>query len=113
MEAIHKLKRIRAGVNQPAHGDVQASEEVPMSPDIIDYARVEALFVSAVQPSETMTAEEIRTAVSQAICSHGTAGCAAMVAYEFGEHPEIAVARMQWANAVVAQAFVTSIPDAA
>jgi hypothetical protein len=35
----------------------------------------------------------------------GDCGCAAQVAQEYGEHPEIAAARMQWARGAVAEAF--------
>jgi hypothetical protein len=76
-----------------------------MSAHIVDHARAEALFVSAVQPSDAVTAGEIRAAVCQAVRRHGSRGCAALVAYEFGEHPDTAVARMRWARAAVAATF--------
>jgi hypothetical protein len=65
----------------------------------------EALFVSLVEPSDEATVEQIRTAVTDAIYLYGVDGCAGLVAYEFGEHPEAAVARMRWASNVVAAAF--------
>jgi hypothetical protein len=76
-----------------------------MSPHIIECARTEALFVSAVQPSEAITSDQVRTAVTGAVRRHGTRGCAALVAFEFGEHPETAVARMRWAAATVAATY--------
>ena len=76
-----------------------------MTTDIVECARVKALFVSAWQPSEGVDADEVRVAVSEAVRRHGTRGCAALVAYEFGEHPETAVARMRWASAAVVLAF--------
>ncbi|GAA3398087.1 hypothetical protein [Cryptosporangium minutisporangium] len=58
----------------------------------------EALFVSVLQPSDLPTPEEVRAAIASALRSCGGAdGCAARLAAEFGEHPETAVARMQWA----------------
>jgi hypothetical protein len=95
-------------MNHPEDGDVQASEEVLMSPRNIDCAQAEALFVSAVQPSDRMTTEQIRAAVDETVQRHGMDGCAAIVAYEFGEHPETAVVRMRWANSVVSQALVAA-----
>jgi hypothetical protein len=85
--------------------DVGLGEEAVMSSDIIGCARAEALFVSPVQPSDCVTAELVRAEVSSAVRRHGSRGCAALVAYEFGEHPDIAVARMRWAAAVVRAAF--------
>jgi hypothetical protein len=88
-----------------------------VSTDIMDCARVEALFVSAVQPSDLATADQIRLAVRQTVRRHGTRGCAALVAYEFGEHPETALARMRWAAATVHATFtgrhaIRSLPAA-
>jgi uncharacterized membrane protein len=58
----------------------------------------EALFVSVLQPSDLPTHEQIRQAIAGALLNCGGAdGCAARLATEFGEHPETAVARMQWA----------------
>jgi hypothetical protein len=58
----------------------------------------EALFVSAVQPSDRPTPAQVQAAISTAlrVCG-GPDGCALALAAEFGEHPEVAVARMQWA----------------
>ncbi|SHN47454.1 hypothetical protein [Cryptosporangium aurantiacum] len=58
----------------------------------------EALFVSALQPSDLPTPEQVRAAIAGALLTCGGAdGCAVRLAAEFGEHPETAVARMQWA----------------
>jgi hypothetical protein len=43
----------------------------------------------------------------------GGRGCAELVAQEFGDHPDTAVARMRWARTVVAQAFGGSGPRSA
>jgi hypothetical protein len=73
--------------------------------DPVECARREALFVSTLQPSDPVSADDIRAAVSGAVRRYGSRGCAAMVAYEFGEHPETAVGRMRWAAASVKAAF--------
>jgi uncharacterized membrane protein len=58
----------------------------------------EALFVSALQPSDRPTPAQVQAAVSLALrACGGPAGCALRLAAEYGEHPETAVARMQWA----------------
>jgi uncharacterized membrane protein len=58
----------------------------------------EALFVSALQPSDRPTPAQVQAAISIALRScGGAAGCALRLAAEYGEHPETAMARMQWA----------------
>ena len=65
--------------------------------------RAEALFVSLLQPSDVPTAAQIVEAIAASLRSHGgVAGCAAAVAEEYGEHPDVAVARMRWALALSA-----------
>lgn len=60
--------------------------------------RAEALFASALQPSDRPTVTQIRTAIARSVRTYGGArGCAAALAAEYGEHPETASARMRWA----------------
>lgn len=59
----------------------------------------EALFVSDLQPSERPSRQTIEQAVTAMILRHGSDGCAAAVAAEFGDHPEAAVRRMCWVRA--------------
>jgi hypothetical protein len=56
----------------------------------------EALFVSHLQPSECPSRETVEQTVTAMILRHGSDGCAAGVAAEFGDHPEAAVRRMSW-----------------
>jgi hypothetical protein len=56
----------------------------------------EALFVSDLQPSECPNSLSVEMAVTAMILRHGSDGCAAGVAEEFGDHPEAAVRRMVW-----------------
>jgi hypothetical protein len=81
-----------------------------MSTDMVECARKYALFVSAVQPSDAPAADDIRAAVTGAVRRYGTRGCVALVAHEFGEHPEVAAARMRWASATVAATFLRAVP---
>jgi hypothetical protein len=67
--------------------------------------RSEALFVSALQPSEGPTAAQVRGAIVQTVRTLGTGGCAARLAQEFGDCPDAAVARMRWARRLVAEIF--------
>ena len=67
--------------------------------------RTEALFASHLQSSQHPTAELIRAAVAATVDRLGPGGCAELVAQEFGEHPDCAPGRMQWARAAVRKAF--------
>jgi hypothetical protein len=56
----------------------------------------EALFVSDLQPSQCPSCGAVEEAVTSMILRHGSDGCAAGVAVEFGDHPDAAVVRMRW-----------------
>ena len=71
----------------------------------IDAVRTEALFVSDLQRSQHPTPELIRAAVSATVDRLGEARCAELVAQEFGEHPDCAIGRMQWARTAIRYAF--------
>jgi hypothetical protein len=58
----------------------------------------EALFASDLQPSECPSRKTVEDAVTAMILRHGSDGCAAVVAAEFGDHPDVAVRRMSWAR---------------
>jgi hypothetical protein len=76
-----------------------------INPLSLDVVRAEAAFVSALQPSDAPDPERVRRVVTITVREFGVAGCAARVAQEFGDHPELAVARMRWARLVVEAAF--------
>jgi hypothetical protein len=67
--------------------------------------RSEALFVSPLQPSDDPSVEQIKQAIARAVREVGGRGCAERVAQEFGDHPDLAVARMRWARRLVDEAF--------
>jgi hypothetical protein len=67
--------------------------------------RSEALFVSYLQSSHHPTPESIRKVVLDTVGRLGEAGCAELVAQEFGEHPDCALGRMRWARTAVLSAF--------
>jgi hypothetical protein len=62
-----------------------------------------ALFASRLEPSDEPTVAEVVAAIADGLrrCG-GAAGCAAILAAEYGEHPEAAAARMRWALALTA-----------
>jgi len=70
-----------------------------------DDIRSEALFASDLQRSQQPSAELIRAAVTATVDRLGPNGCAALVAQEFGEHPDCALGRMRWARLAVRLAF--------
>ena len=71
----------------------------------ISAVRADALFASTLQQSEEPGVRKVREAVAGAVSEFGGRGCAERVAQEFGDHPEIAVARMRWARRVVDESF--------
>lgn len=71
----------------------------------VDVVRSEAVFVSALQPSDEPSAGQVKQVIARAVREFGARGCAERVAQEFGDHPEIAVARMRWARRLVDDAF--------
>jgi hypothetical protein len=71
----------------------------------ISAIRADALFVSALQRGDHLSAKEVRQAVAAAVGAFGQRGCAGRVAQEFGDHPDTAVTRMRWARQVAVRAF--------
>jgi len=103
----------RAARLHPAAGVLDADArtdrpEDPMTALLTDDVRIEALFVSDVQRSQQPTAELIRAAVTATVDRLGPGGCAALVAQEFGEHPDCALGRMQWARRAVRTAYAAA-----
>jgi hypothetical protein len=72
-------------------------------------AQCEALFASALQRSETLTVHTVTEAIGQTVRALGPGGCAGRMAQEFGDHPEAASERMQWARQVLS-AMAASTP---
>jgi hypothetical protein len=70
-------------------------------PNVSDAQR-EALFASALQPSDTATADMVAEAITCAVQQFGIGGCAGRMAQEFGDHPDAAAERMRWARQLAA-----------
>jgi hypothetical protein len=73
--------------------------------------RAEALFASTLQPSAQPSPEEVFRNVATTLRRLGPRGCAALMAAEFGDHPEAAVARMNWAQTTIDTAYPTPLPS--
>ncbi|BFU45390.1 hypothetical protein [Krasilnikovia sp. MM14-A1004] len=71
----------------------------------INTVRSQALFVSTLQPSDNASPGQVRDAIMAAVRRFRGRGCAALMAQEFGDHPESAAARMRWARSEVAATF--------
>ncbi|WP_229072484.1 hypothetical protein [Actinoplanes sp. DH11] len=70
----------------------------------------EALFVSCLQPSECPNRETVQDAITTMILRYGSDGCAAVVAAEFGDHPDVAVRRMAWVRTELTEMPVPRVP---
>lgn len=69
----------------------------------------EAVFASSLQPSDAPTPAEVRVAIRTSLRRHhGSRGCAAFCAAEYGDHPVTAVPRMRWAIALVTDPSMSS-----
>ncbi|MFC4070086.1 hypothetical protein [Actinoplanes subglobosus] len=70
---------------------------------ILSAARAEALFTTGLATGSSPAFEVVDEAIRAAVRAHGgTRACAADVAAEFGDHPELALPRMRWALDTVA-----------
>jgi hypothetical protein len=63
---------------------------------VISASACDALFCSPLQPSEFPNGSVIRCAITDTLARLGGVECAARVAQEFGDHPELSQARMEW-----------------
>ena len=73
---------------------------------LLSAARAEALFTSQLATGSHPTYDVVETAIRVAVRAHGgVRGCAADVAAEFGDYPEVAAPRMRWARSVVEQLY--------
>ncbi|SDY80607.1 hypothetical protein SAMN05444365_103540 [Micromonospora pattaloongensis] len=87
-----------------------------MSRTMLFTARAEALCASSAPTGAALDRTAADAAIEEAVRAHGVRGCAAEMAYEYGEHPEITMRRMRWAlelvNALYGPAAVGERPPA-
>ena len=67
-----------------------------------------ALFVSGLQRADQPSGDAVVAAISAALEQFGRCGCAALMAQEFGDHPEVASDRMRWASQLASELPLTS-----
>jgi hypothetical protein len=79
----------------------------------VNQTQYEALFASALQRSDVLTAEAVADVISRTVRQLGVAGCASRMAQEFGVHPEEACDRMRWIRQLVDQLSACSADPAA
>lgn len=82
-------------------------------PVSVEAVRAEALFVSPLQSSDQPRPDQVLRAVAASLRRFGARGCAVRVAGEFGEHPETAVSRMEWALAMIRTVYPAPASPAA
>src|SRR4051812_40414707 len=92
--------RLHGHTNREGHPE----EEIMMTTNaaLLTAARAEALFTSRLATGSDPTYDLVEEAIRAAVRSHrGVRGCAADVAGEYGDYPEVAAPRMRWARHVV------------
>ena len=87
--------------------------QITVTPLDVTGARCQALFSSALQPSDAPTDDMVATAISRAIQQFGIGGCAGRMAQEFGDHPDTAASRMRWVRQLITQEAATQRQRAA
>ena len=82
-----------------------------MSGTILDLARTRALALSTVSAREPLDRAATDEAIRRTLRRHGgVRGCAAALAQQYGEHPELAAPRMRWASQRVAALYQPAGP---
>jgi hypothetical protein len=68
-----------------------------------------AIFASALQQSDSPSADIVAAAITSVLSDLGLSGCIDRMAQEFGDHPEAACERMRWAGQLTCgQEFATA-----
>jgi hypothetical protein len=91
-------------MQHPVHYELRVAEDEHGQTTVagpID-ACCEALFASALQPSDNPTVTMAAAAISSAVRRFGRRGCLSQMAQEFGDHPDEAAQRMRWARQLAA-----------
>ena len=83
-----------------------------MSRKPLALARTTALAVSAVSAREPLDRAATDAAIRCTVRSHGgVRGCMAVLAQQYGDHPEVAAPRMRWARQRIAELYLTADPE--
>src|ERR1700722_13651343 len=84
---------------------------MPVTAQQMTDSRCEAIFASALQPSDALSADLVSTEIDSIVSLLGAAGCASKMAQEFGDHPETACQRMRWALHLISELFPAPSPQ--
>jgi hypothetical protein len=68
-----------------------------------------AIFASALQQSENPSADTVAAAITTVLADLGLIGCRCRMAQEFGDHPDAASERMQWAGELTGSEEATAL----
>jgi hypothetical protein len=74
----------------------------------VNDAQCAALFVSRLQRSDAPSGDAVARAVTATVRQFGARGCVALMAQEFGDHPEASTARMQWVRQLIRELAAAS-----
>jgi hypothetical protein len=72
-----------------------------------------AIFASGLQRSDHPSADMVAAAISVVLADLGLTGCRCRMAQEFGDHPEAAWERMQWAGELTGSEDATAVDQPA
>jgi anti-sigma regulatory factor (Ser/Thr protein kinase) len=92
--------------------EMSTTTQLAMTPLNVNEARCEALFASALQPSDAPTADMVAEAIKCTVRRFGVRDCAGQMAQEFGDHPGAAVTRMSWVRQLASAARAPASPGA-
>src|SRR5829696_8648237 len=88
----------------------KAQRRGPGTYSTLEVLRAEALFASTLQASERPSPELVHRTVTTTWRRLGIGGCAARLAAEFGDHPDLAAGRMAWALATTRAVYPCAVP---
>ena len=89
---------------------MNSTTQPAMAPLNVNRTWCEALFASALQPSDSPTAGMAAEAVNWTLRQFGVRGCAGRMAQEFGDHPDAAASRMSWVRQFARGTQMTTAP---
>jgi hypothetical protein len=72
-----------------------------------------AIFASGLQQSEHPSADMVAAAINAVVADLGLTGCRCRMAQEFGDHPDAAWERMQWAGELTGSEDETAVDQQA
>jgi hypothetical protein len=90
-----------ASKHEPGRCEMTAAPQLAVTRLNVIEAQCEALFASALQPSDAPTADMVAEAVNRTVQQFGIGDCIGRMAQEFGDHPDTAAKRMRWTRRLI------------